>query len=171
MFYIGLAWCTTTGSVSTLHPKARFVFVLSHDYSEELTFTMGARCDWDSNPCHRGYKPSELSTTRLSCYPSHCNCWQYLYDSVLSFSQPTAESPVDEIFAHGGTGPLLHYTEEVARTNNEISSLRRQKRGLEMALQELQLSSSSKQEQYEEQIGNPCQLYISNLICNSCTGP
>lgn len=51
------------------------------------------------------------------------------------------------------SGQMLHYQQESARHQQDIATLRRQKRDLEVALNDLQSSVTIKQEQYEEQIG------------------
>lgn len=51
------------------------------------------------------------------------------------------------------SGQLIHFHNEIARNNQEIVTLRRQKKEAEAALNDLQSSVITKQEQYEEQIG------------------
>lgn len=54
----------------------------------------------------------------------------------------------------GGQGEmtLLYFAQEQARKDVDISALRKQKRDLEVSLRDLQLSTSSKQEQLYEEI-------------------
>lgn len=49
-------------------------------------------------------------------------------------------------------GPLLHFSQEIARRDVEISTLRKSKHVLEQALRELQHSSLSKEERNQEEI-------------------
>ena len=51
-----------------------------------------------------------------------------------------------------GEMTLLYFAQEQARKDVDINSLRKQKRELEMALRELQMNSSMKQEQLYEEI-------------------
>ena len=49
-------------------------------------------------------------------------------------------------------GQLIHFQQELARNQQDLATLRKQKHEVEMALDDLQSSVSVKQEQYEEQI-------------------
>lgn len=52
----------------------------------------------------------------------------------------------------GSEGPLLHHLEELARKDQEVSQLRREKRQLETTMREVQMAALNRQQAQQDKI-------------------
>ncbi|KAF6024206.1 GCC1 [Bugula neritina] len=95
-------------------------------------------------------KDKEIEMMREKLHPGRSSQTIQTY----SEQQGEVESPVEELF-HTDTSSsnqLIHFHQELSRSNLEITSLRKQKRDLEVELHDLRSNMSLKEDQHLEQL-------------------
>lgn len=71
----------------------------------------------------------------------------------------------------GNEGPLLHHLEELARKDQEISLLRREKRQLETTMREVQMAALNRQQAQQDKIENleeEVERYVHKIMIAYC---
>lgn len=74
----------------------------------------------------------------------------YLSQSGLGTLEATAA--ILSQVSGGSEGPLLHHLEELARKDQEVSQLRREKRQLETTMREVQMAALNRQQAQQDKI-------------------